>query len=109
MPGFLHHGIAGVVVGQREDETAGVDHVAEVLGVRHGGRHGLVADDVDPGREKRLRDGVVKVVGGDDRNRFDAVVLVEGGLRLGHFQVGAVCAPRVEPERTPLVARPFGP
>ena len=102
--GLLHHRVAGVVVRQREDQAGALDRAAEVLGVGHGGRHGLVADDVDAGVQEGDRDGVVKVVGGDDRHRVDAPVRVQGGLGPGHLAVGAVDAPSVQPQVASLRA-----
>ena len=90
--GFLDHRIAGVVVGQREDEAGCIDEFFEFLGFREGERHRLLADDVDAGFEEGLGDREVQVVAGDDGDEVDALAHGQRGLGLGHFRVGGIDA-----------------
>ena len=99
---LLDHGVAGIVMREREYEAGALHRAAEILGIGHRGRHGLVADDVDAGVQEGRRDRVVQVVGGDDRHRVDAAVRVQRGLRGGHLAEGTVDAPRVQAQFAPL-------
>ena len=65
--------IAGVVVGEEELCAVLRLHRGELAGGRERVGQRLVADDVDAGLEEGLRRAGVHVVGGDDRDRLDAV------------------------------------
>ena len=69
-------------------------------------RQRLVADDVDSGFEKRLRDGEVKVVRSDDDDRLDAVGT--RGLTGRHFAIVRVATVCRQTEIGSRRARVFG-
>ena len=92
VPGLLDHRIAGVVVGQAEDEAGPFDCCDQGLGLGRRLRHRLVAHHVEAGFERRPGDRKVHVVRGDDGDEVHALGRVQGGLALHHLLVGAVAA-----------------
>ena len=103
--GQLHHRIAGVVVGQGEHAPALPDDLAELPRLVHREGHRLVADDVEPGFEKRLGDREVEVVRSDDGHEVDAGVGRQGALALDHGRVQRVGAVGAQPQFPALLPR----
>ena len=79
---FAHHRKARPRIRHSKEEPAVAGPLDEVAGVFAARRERLVADDVDARIEKAPRDLVVRLVGGGDRDRVDAVG--PGALRLRH-------------------------
>jgi hypothetical protein len=71
--GLSHHGIAGVVVGQAENQPGPPHRLDQVERVLQAVGHRLVADDVDAAIEEGARDGVMAVVGRHDADCIDAI------------------------------------
>ena len=91
LPGLSDQGIAGVVVGQAEDQAARVHQRLQGLGVLQGAGQRLVADDVDAGLQEGLGGGMVQVVRRDDGDGVYAVVARRlRGRHLGEAAVGAL-------------------
>jgi hypothetical protein len=103
-PRLPHHRIAGVRVGDAEHPSGSPHRRHQVLRLGEGSRQRLVADDVDPGLEKRLADGVVRGVGRDDADNIDAVLARRLGL--GHVAIIGVAAHGIEPKISARFDRP---
>ena len=101
-----HQGIAGVIMGQREDEARLLDRGLHLLRLGQAHRQRLVADDVDPGLEERVGRPGVDVVRRHDRDRLDPVGPL--GLRLRHALVVVVDAIAGEAEALARAARLLG-
>ena len=95
---LLDQRVAGVVVGHREDEAGRRGQAAQVVGLLHGHRQRLVADDVNAPLQKGARHRMVQVVRGDDHHRVDALIGREGRLRLHHLPPGPVYAICCQPQ-----------
>ncbi len=91
------HGVAGVIMGQAEDEAGfGLQrHQRFGLFAAHG--HRLVADDVEAEFQRQLCDGKVQVVRGDDRDGVD--LIRPRGLAFEHLRVALVNPLSCEAER----------
>jgi hypothetical protein len=96
--GLLHHGVAGVVVGEAEQAATRGDRIPQLERLRQIERHRLVAGDVEAVLERRHRDRMVEMVGGDDRHQVDALRGRATGLALEHLAPGPVAALVVEQE-----------
>ena len=108
VPGFLHHRVAGVVVGQAEDEARFVGKGCELprFGEVEGGW--LVGPDVKASLERGLGDREVGVIGGGDDDEIHALARGPARFGLEHLRSGAVTALRRQPvERWPGTLRPF--
>ena len=90
--GLLHHGIAGVVVGEPEDQTGLLDEGGDFLGLGEIEGDGLVRHDVEARVEGGLGDGEMGVVRRRDHHEVHAVVRRARGLGGHHLPVGAVAA-----------------
>jgi hypothetical protein len=77
-----HQRVAGVIVGEREDEARLLHRGLHLLGFREAHRQRLVADHMNAGFEKRISRARVHVVRRNDGHRFDAVLACR--LRLRH-------------------------
>ena len=88
--GLLDHRVAGVVVGQAEDETGLFDEFDQGFRLGRRLRHRLVAHHVEARFERRHSDREVHVVRGDDGDEVHPLGRVEGGLARHHLLVGAV-------------------
>ena len=95
---LTHHGIAGVVMCQSEDEAGAVYGCDEIECIVQRRRHRFVADDVDAGFQKGARRRMMDVVGRHDRNRIDAVIAT--AFRPRHVFVGGVGAVRRDADLT---------
>jgi hypothetical protein len=88
-PRLPHHRIAGVVVGDAEDQPGlrqllQIQRLGQIVGQR------LVADDINALLQKGFGDGVVAVVGRHDGDDLDAVGAL--GFLRGHLVPGAIAA-----------------
>ena len=88
--GVAHHGVAGVVQRDGEDETGLFRKRREFFGLLEASRQRLVADDVDAGIEERAGNGNMEVIGRDDDDRLDAVGTL--GLGFGHLKIVGIGA-----------------
>lgn len=88
--GLSYERIAGVVVGQGEDESFFGNNFLELFGLGEVKGHRFIADDVEAGFESGLGDFEVSVIGSGDRNEVDPFVGGELGFRGQHFLVGTV-------------------
>ena len=110
IPGLDHgprlpdHGVASVVVGQHEGRTGLCDQRSEGSRVFPVRGQRLVADDRDPGLQKRLRRREMHVVGRNDGDRVDAIVA--RGLGRSHSRKVGVDALGRQPQ---LLARGLRP
>ena len=72
VPRLPHQRVAGVVVGDGEDDAGFLGRSEQVVRLLGGMYQRLVADDVDAGLGERLGHRVVHVVGRDDADEVDA-------------------------------------
>ena len=86
LAGLLHHGIAGVVMGEHEDLSRPPHDGAQAPGLGEAEGDRLVADDIEAGFEEAPGDRKVLVVGRDDDDEVEA-------------PVGRAAAPRPGPSR----------
>ena len=90
LAGLAHQRVAGVVVGDGEDDLVLFDEGREFLSLGEIEGQRLVADDIEAGLDRRLGDLEVGVVRSGDRNEIDAFGFVEGELAGDHLLVGTV-------------------
>jgi hypothetical protein len=105
---LLDQRVAGVVVREREHDVLLIHETAQRFRVAEGGRHRLVADDVEAFLDEGPRDVEVQNIGRDDAYEVDALSLRQLGFLPRHLFVGAVHAPRVEVQFLALPARLVG-
>ena len=103
---LAHHRVAGIVEGHRENEPFGAGELDQLRRFGERRRQRLVADDVDSRLEKRLGDGKVKMVRGDDDDGLYAVRARRLADR--HFAIVRVGPVRRKPDLGARRARVFG-
>ncbi len=103
-PGFPHHRIARIAMGQGEEPAAAGDRLFEGHGFLEGAGHRLFADDVDAAFHKERGDLGVKMRRGGDRHHLQAVF----ARRLRHVAVVLVRALRIDKAEFSRLARNGG-
>ena len=73
LPRMARHRVGGVAVRDREDAPVPAGPLHEIARLAEIVGDGLVADDIEPGVERRGGVRIVRVVGRHDRHRIDAV------------------------------------
>ena len=96
LAGLSHERVAGVVVGDGEDDIRLLDDGRQILRFLQRERERLVAYTMEAGLDGGLGHRKVHVVGGGDRDEVDPLVGGEGPLPVEHLLVGAVGAGEVD-------------
>ena len=109
VPGFFHHRVAGVVVGESEQQAGLGDLRRKRAGFGEVKRGRLVRHDMKTGRQRGPRDREVQMVRHRDGDEVHALVLAERGFGAEHLVETAVAARRGEPVQVGAGAlRPIG-
>ena len=99
--GLPDHRVAGVLVGDSEDDAALLDDADEVLGLLRVVDHRLVAHHVEAGLGEGARHRIVHVVRRDHAHEVDALLFWESELSFEHLLPGAVISLLEGPARGP--------
>ena len=98
---LLHHGVAGVVVGEHEDLSRLRDDRAQFLASARSKVDRLVADDVEAGLEEKLGRREMLVVGRDDDDEVQPCPRGIPASARAISRVAAVDARRIEEQSAP--------
>ncbi len=96
LAGLPHERVAGVVVGDGEDDVRLLDDDRQILSFFERERERLVADTMEAGLDGGLGHRKVHVVGGGDRDEVDPLVGGQGPFTVEHLLIGAVGAGEVD-------------
>ena len=94
LAGHLHHGVAGIGIGDAENQVFLLGQGHQLLRLLHSEAQRLFAHHMDPVLQEALGHGVVGVVRGGDADEIDTVGTL--ALRLGHGLIAGVHAAHVQ-------------